>query len=363
MKTQAMVQPTFADRYAEAGLTANAQIINDRTASMKRIVASITDNRAKVLDLAGAYYENPEVDLNWFRDEITQDDVSFSLVNNAREARILAAIALGELVAKGDAIAILAVIAGHVAGNVRPAQAEWLITAAKGALGRYAVSNRTASPIATKVSAPQPNKELAGEIEEVGSGEWEVLVPVLGKIRAEAQASINTTSTQTSNVMAALSLQMRLMREETQILWWLFGEHSRHLMKRFANFDPQQSALVGALDLATLTTVSTLGPIAAPAMLERVIALSKKPKGSPARSLSATVDSFAIEDLQALSLQTELPPKIAPVTTAIELARTIGHGAWYARFKVLTDLDATTVFDPLSLSEQLYREHLLGQLK
>lgn len=357
-----MVQPTFADRYAEAGLTVNAQIINDRTASMKRVVTNIAVDKAKVLDLAGAYYENPEVDLNWFRDELVQEDASFSLVNNAREARILAAIALGDLVAKGNARAILAVIAGHVAGKVRPAQAEWLIASAKEALGRYAVSNRTTNPIETKVTAPLPNKELATEIDELVSGGWEALVPVLGKIRAESQASAKATSTQTATALTALYSQMKLMREETQILWWLFGEHSRHLFTRFANFEPHQSALVGAVDLAMLTTVSTLGPIAAPAMLERVIALSKKTKGPSARSLSAIIESFAPEDLHKLDLKTELPPRIAPVTTAIELARTIGHGAWHARFKAVTSLDASIVFDPLHLSEQLYREHLLGQL-
>jgi hypothetical protein len=96
--------------------------------------------------------------------------------------------------------------------------------------------------------------------------------------------------------------------------------------------------------------------------LERVIALAKKPKGQSSRPLSGTIESLPLVDLNALNVQTNVPPRLAPITTAIDLARTLGPGAWHARFTTLTGMEASMSIEPLVLSEQLYREHLLGQL-
>ncbi|OHC26960.1 MAG: hypothetical protein A2Y50_03465 [Pseudomonadales bacterium RIFCSPLOWO2_12_59_9] len=354
-----MSQPTFADRYAEAGLTPNAQLITHRCESSKRIVTNITDQQ--ILDLAATYYESPDVDLGWFRDEFVKEDASFSLVNNAREARVLAAAMLDQLVAGGNCIAILAVTVGHVAGKRPPSQAEWLVASAKKALGIRSVENR--SPAAVEKIAPTAFKDLAQDIANTATeSDWAKLAAVLGKVRTEAQNSGKAIVAQSNNALAELDRQMKLMREETQMLWWLIGGHSRLLERGFTKFDPQQAALVGAIDLGTLTTCSELGPVAAPAMLERVIAISKKAKGSETRELSTTIDSIALVDIEKLQINAKLPPRLAPITAAIDLARTIGPGAWHARFKAVTGFDASISFEPLSLAEQLYREHLLGQL-
>lgn len=350
----------FADRYAEAGLTPSAQLITLRGESAKRIVDNITNQY--ILDLAAAYYGSPEVDLAWLRAEFAKEDASFSLVHNEREVRVLAAAMLGQLVVDGDPTAILAVIVGNVVGNRRPSQSEWLLVNAKEALGRFSVVNRSPKKVQKKIT-PAGTTGLAEEIASVPQNDWAALLTVLGKIKNEASSSSRTTALQSTNALDDLDCQMQLMREESQMLWWLFGTHSRLLERGFATFAPQQAALVGAVDLGTLTTKSTLGPIAAPAMLERVIALAKKAKGQSSCELSATIDSFTSEDLERLKVfHAELPPRIAPVTAAIDLARTIGVGAWHARFNAKTGLDASFQFDPLSLAEQLYREYLLGQL-
>ena len=138
---------------------------------------------------------------------------------------------------------------------------------------------------------------------------------------------------------------------------------SRTLERSFATFGPQQAALVGAVDLGDLTTVTRLGPVAAPAMLERVIAMGKRPKGSAPRDLTSAIDGLAREDLERLRVfPDEVPARLAPVTAAVALAKTIGAGAWHKRFLETTGLKATIAFEPAGLASQLYREHLLGQL-
>lgn len=355
-----MGQPTFADRYAEAGLVTTGPIIQARGESIKRVVADATP--ARIYGLIGAYYEIPDTDLSWFRDEIIQDDPTFSLMSGAREARILAAIALGELISKGYARAILGVNTTHVAGLVRPGQADWLVTDAKQALTKFSVSNRAPKKIATAIAVPALAKALGEQLEGIAVNDWPGLLSGLGGLRNETHVLVKSSASLTTTALTELDRQMRLMREETQMLWWIFGGHSRSLCREFGSLDPHQAALVGAVDLANLTNYSHLGPIAAPAMLERVIASSKKQKAPSAKSLLVILESFDQADLDSLEISTELPPRITPISIAIDLVRTLGKGAWHQRFKTLTGIDASIEFEPISLAVQLYYEDLLGQI-
>ncbi|WP_454834593.1 GTPase-associated system all-helical protein GASH [Pseudomonas lini] len=351
---------TFADRYAEAGLSPGPQVISARQEPVKRIVEEITD--AQILDLAGAYYGNSGVKLNWMRDEFIKEDASFSLVNNEREAQVLAALILGELVGAENSIAILAVIVGNVMGLRSPTLSLWLLSDATEAHGRLAVKERKPGVVTTKVT-PKTNPKLAEEIAAVTPNDWATLLEMLAKMRSEAHESAKTTAVQSTNALSALDRHVKLVREESQMLWWLFGGHSRSLERGFDTFNSLQAAIVGAVDLGDLTTKSELGPVAAQAMLERVIALSKKPKGAQSHNLAAAVDGIAAEDIGRLTIFSDaLPPRLAPVMAAIGLAKTMGAGAWYVPFKSKAGLDASISVEPILLAEQLYREYLLGRL-
>lgn len=355
-----MAKITFADRYAQSALSPGAQIITSRQESTNRIVSSVKVDGT--LDLVAAYYGSPDVDLTWFRDEFAKEDASFSLVNNERETKVLAALILEQLVESARPDAILAIITGSVMGHRQPTEAEWLLRVAKEALGQLSVTNREPETVETTVTSTYTPK-LKEEIAAIGEGDWATLLVALGKMRTESQSSATTVASQSTKALKALDREIDLLREESQMLWWLFSGHSKSLERSFSVFSPPQAAVVGAFDLGTLTTVSHLGPVAAPAMLERIIALSKKTKGTQAIELSKIIDDFTPEDLERLEADsTKLPPRLAPVTTAINFARTMGVGGWHARFLSKTGLDASFVSEPLTLANQLYREHLLGQL-
>ena len=349
----------FADRYAQAGLAPSGPLIVAREESARRIVSTIIDSN--ILDLVAAYYGSTDVDLAWFRDEFAKEDPSFSLVNNEREARVLAAAILGNLIDDENPKAILSVIAGNIAGHRPPSEAQWLLPSAKTAFGQLAVIDRKPKDVNTKVTSSFTSK-LTEEVSSLPGNDWAALLVILGKIRAESQNSNKTISTQSTNALSEINRQMQIMREESQILWWLFGGHSRSLERSFSAISLPQAAIVGAVDLGCLTTFSELGPIAATAVLERVLSSAKKAKGQTLCELAAAVDGLPVEDAARLEVFAELPPRLAPVTAAIHLSRTMGPGNWHARFQENTGLSASIQFDPLALSEQLYREHLLGQL-
>ena len=180
LKDVMMSNFNFADRYAEAGLAPTSQVITDRQAPADRIATSATS--AMILDLVGAYYASPDLNLAWMRDEFAKEDASFSLVNNERETRVLAASILGALVAAGKEEAILAVLTGGVAGLRQPPEARWLLQDAMSELLARSVAERRTAKIETKVANTAVPK-LAEEIAAIPANDWAALLAMLGKIR------------------------------------------------------------------------------------------------------------------------------------------------------------------------------------
>lgn len=354
-----MAKFTFADRYSEAGLEPSSEKINSRHEPVKRIITDITD--AQLVDLVLFYYGFSSDNLEWFRDEFAQEDAGFSLVNNERESRILASLVLSGLVDEENSKAILAVISAGIKGTRIPSQSNWLLSAAEESFLRLSVEERRLTEVQTKISPPAPSK-LGSEITELGqTNTWDALTSILGKMREEYRTSAVSSAKQVTDVLEEFEHRTSVMQEESQMLWWLTGGYSRTFERSFSTFGPMQAAVVGAVDLGTLTTYTQLGPIAIPAMLERVISASKKSK-KQASSLASVIDSFTAVELKMLNVPHHLSPILAPVSCAIDSARIVGTGLWHTLFQTKTGLDANAEFSPLILGEQLYREHLLGQL-
>ncbi|WP_145542591.1 GTPase-associated system all-helical protein GASH [Yersinia mollaretii] len=354
-----MAKFTFADRYVEAGLSPTPQIIALRQGPAKLIVENI-DN-IQIIDLVSVFFGSTEVNLEWFRDEFFKEDISFSLVNHERETRVLAALILSDLIDEENAIAILAITTGSVRGLRSPLDSAWLVNYAEESLLRLSVEERQYEDVQTKVTTTSDSK-LSDAIAELGVNDWPGLTTTLEQIRTEAQSSAKSMSTQIAKALKAFDCQVSLMQEESQMLWWLIGGHSRTFERSFSVFGAHQAALVGAVDLGALTTTSRFGPIAIPAMLERVIASAKKPKGQKIYDLGTVIDSFTVEDLEQLDVPTQLSALLAPISSAVVLARTMGIAVWQTRFQSKADLEPSILLSPVSLAEQLYREHLLGQL-
>src|SRR3546814_8791525 len=86
-----------------------------------------------------SYYDAGDVDLTWFRDEFLTNDPIFSLVDNERECRTLAAIILGIRVAEECAVTVLAVVSGSISGKRNPSEGQWLVGETVANLTRMAI--------------------------------------------------------------------------------------------------------------------------------------------------------------------------------------------------------------------------------
>jgi len=352
---------TFADRYSEAGLAPSAEKIQLREEPVTQIVDNIEDEQ--IVALAQYYYGLSSIDMAWFRDAFAETDASFSLVNNEREARVLSALVLGGLIHEENSKAILAVSIGSVRGLRTPPQSKWLVYEAETAFLSCSVNDRAYVSLPEKVT-PTVNPNLPEELKALAEApDLATVIALLNKVREEMKSSAQTTAKQVSNAIIACNRQISVMREESQMLWWLTGGHSKTLSRSFSALTPAQAALVGALDLGILTTSTRLGPVAIPAMLEKIMAMGKKTRtAAPATvTLQTLIDSFNAEEIEAFNLPASLPPFLAPISAAIERAKITGP-TWHSRFTQHTGLDASLSLAPVVLAEQLYREFLLGQL-
>lgn len=243
----------------------------------------------------------------------------------------------------------------------KASEASWLHIMAKTALNELAVARRTSRDVETTINSAQL-AHMTEEIAALAANDWVALVTTLGKMRTEAHDAATAIARQSSASLTALGRRLDLMNEEAQMLWWLFGEHSRSLNCHFGAYRPRQLAIIAGNDLGNLTTVSRLGPIAAPAMLERVLRLAQKER-VPQKSLASAIDGLTATDLQALTTYgDDRPTRIFPLMTALSKAKENGTGSWHGAFKNATGFDANIELEPLQLATQIYYEHLLGQL-
>lgn len=350
----------FADRYAEAGLQPTGDQIAARRDPVTRIVSDLTSTQC--LDLAETYYGRDPEDLSWFRDAFAEEDPSFSLVNNDREKRLLAALVLAQAIEEHDENALVAVTTGSMLLRREPTVAGWLVAMALEEFRQCSVENRKPDPIETRITGTK-NEKVAEAIDAITPNDVTGQQAAFEAVRKEASSSTQTVATKTSRAIAGLSRQLQLQREETQMLWWVIGNHSRRLGRSFSSTSPSAAALIAATDLGDLVFTSRLGPLAAPAMLARVVSGAKKAKGPTKQTLAAAIDSLTREELESVRRNgSEHRPFLNPIATAVDLAFSMGEGKWHEQFKTIVGLEASIEIGTLEIAEQRYLEHLLGRL-
>ena len=109
----------LADNYRAAGLTAGPDVLRTRQEPFDKLRKAIDPGTA--IDLTRLYFGLPVPrGTDWFRDAFGEADASFSLVDNAREASVLAAGLLESASADGKIYAALAILTTAAGGLREP---------------------------------------------------------------------------------------------------------------------------------------------------------------------------------------------------------------------------------------------------
>lgn len=147
--------------------------------------------------------------------------------------------------------------------------------------------------------------------------------------------------------------------EETNILWWLFGEESRDLGASFASLPAQALGLISAKELADLTTLLP-GPVGIKAFLAHVLKRG---------SLKATEKTLVAQSVKALpkqwkdsfGTQWELVPARmhCRVANAITGSASVSSAKWPSTFAALTGWPQEHKIAAVTLANLFYRECLV----
>ena len=160
--------PTFADIYRSAHLSIEPSIMTLRQTSADRFVEA--RSMEDILGLVKLHFGLPA---DPFRDRLIDffrtEDSTFSVVENERELTALSTAVLASLIAGGDHVAAIALIAGSFAGKRRAAICPHLTEWAKRKLNDLSVQERVGlNARLPEYPASQPSKAVA-QIDANGS--------------------------------------------------------------------------------------------------------------------------------------------------------------------------------------------------
>jgi hypothetical protein len=351
------VHRDFADWYRVVSLDPRPELLLQRWKAIEAFTndASVLD----ILDLTRIFYAlKPKQDtlLERLRTGFKATDESFPMRGNDAELQVLAGAALVDFLRHSDgwnwAAALALVVAGF--GSHRKS-----IVAAIPSLAANHLTKASAELRSKKLKAPI-SSEFVPKLKEVQTALQSNQMPSVAE-------PLNLTLTAASNAIqqlmewaADVSTQEALRTEESQILWWLFGGHSRDLDTRFSKLAEPSAILISAKELSDLT-LAMPGPLSARAFLDVVIK-SAHPDLQGGQSLLDTVSACTLDWQRSLITISGLGDvdELCPIHCAV--ARSVDAGgkkAWQAAYSSVTRLKASDKFQALDLSHQVYRERLL----
>ncbi len=355
-----MTAINLADFYRTANLSPSHEIITLRTEPVKKAAAQITGEQS--VDLVRYYYGLPRAqEATWLPELFRESDASFSLIENEREAAVLAAAILATSIGSGSPRPAVAVLAGSGGGLRAPLVCPQVVGQARDTLVSDAIERRNgALPDVRSIKAPGRTKTGASAAAAVVAQDWAKAGETLKLVSDENVKNIEALVSQTVSILTPLTSAIKELREEVQILWWHIGGWSRDLQKPFAEFPAETAAMLAGIDIAELSD-AVRPPASSLVLLEKTLALGRETVPADCTFESAVM-GLSVDQLAAIDLPASLTGivDLCPIHTALLKAREIGgNGAWHQAFTKSTGLEPTAALSPICFAMQALRERLL----
>lgn len=350
----------FADQYKMAGLDPGPAIIQLRQPPFDKLRREI--KLSTILNLTRLYFGFPVPDgTDWFRNAFAKSDPSFSMVANEREVAVLSVCLLAAALEDGHVCAGLAPVVAAAGGARNPLLRIEFIEDARQAIAAHAVTSRQHNAVDIRqIKQPTKSKVTEAVTALLADPDWPKAGDAINLAGRESSEASKTLTNQILAVLSPLAEQVLDLREEVSMLWWYIGGCSRALEKPFEKLNIGLAALMAGLDLAHITQGQS-GPVAAPAILQRIVMGSRANRNKEI-SLESAVEALPAGAFQQLDISEKIKnvSDLCPVLAALAKADEIGGGGtWHAAFKKASLLEAGTKFLPVELAIQVYRESLL----
>lgn len=329
----------FAEWYRAAGVTPNADILPKRWAAIEEYEAG----RDEIVSLARRFYRlgRPRKEFeNTFRAAFQTEDAAFQMRNNDQELLVLAGAKLIDIIERSSV-------------ELADLSALSLVSAAAQNMRGVATVPDIPEIAARYLSKRAIERAHKGQGNgDSSSSERKTLFDGL----TAAGAPLNGLPAE----LERLQRELAVVSEESNMLWWLFSEHSHDLKQPWAKSTVPAVALTAGKELAELTHVLP-GPLAATAFLDRIIRFAKAKPPSTMLVVEA-INDVTVEwrrDYVERNCPAELEDLI-PISHGVKISLTAPEAdAWFIGFKTGTGISADSKLVPHLLAYQMFLEGLL----
>jgi len=329
----------FAEWYRLAGIEPDGDLLPKRWAAIENYGPEASD----ILSLTKLFYKidvPTDEFLESFRSAFQTEDPAFKMRDNDHELSVLAGAELVDVMARSndlDDLAALTLVCA-AASNLRPGPCVRDIPE----IAARHLTDRTAERWST-----------ANEEQATGSNE-----SLFAALKAQPAPSPDV-----AKFLRQQQRELALVREESNILWWLFSEHSRQVQQPWSSLPPAAIPLMAGKELADLTQVIP-GPIAARAFLDKVIR-SGKGKAPATINVTDSINEVSLTWRQDVAKEYGTPvlEAISPIIRGIHIS--LGapkDNAWVPVFTQSTNIPGTAKLAPSVLAHQVFYESMLYRL-
>jgi len=347
--------------YGRLGLSTDPELIERRGAGV-RAAAEALQEEDIIGILKAAYGLGTEDGAFAFLSHFSSVDPTFDVRPSDREAALLAASVVDYVIedeAEDSAKLALAMVTGSCTGVRSPAGHVELIGIAEKALAFHQGNANT--PPEDREYNKQPNS-LVNAISAVGGHShphFQTAAPIVTSALQELGKYAEENALEAARSDNVVLAYVRRLEQEVRTYWWVAGGWSIDADMLFSRFHSDEAALRAGKELADKNHVA-LGLFAAPALISMLVERGRENELAKVSLREAAVRPSREWRRQNFGASSSGPlAQLLPITTALGYAAESDDAAdWEPRFKRLTGVDPSELFDPIKLGVQLYRECL-----
>jgi hypothetical protein len=334
-----MIHIDFADWYKAAGLQPVAEDLPKRWEGIEKYEPSSAD----LIHLAELFYNlgaPTEAFLQAFRKPLHEADLTFSMSNNGVELRVLAGAALVDRMTRGSNETAMLAALSLVTASFQNLRTSHAVPAIPALAAKY-LANQTVDR----------GKRQLDEKSSTPSQQALVAVAALGSPHSEFVGEFFRMQT-----------EVAIVGEESNMLWWLFGERSRDTNQLWKELGVPATSLIAGKELADLTRLLP-GPVAAEAFLDKIIRAANvtTPVSIGIRDAINSLDNEWRKTFILAAEETSLD-LVLPLTCGVRLSlNSADKNGWKSAFANMAGVPEKSKLPPRHLSHQMYQERLLHQ--
>jgi hypothetical protein len=378
----------FADWYRVAAIEPQPETLQKRWDAIHRTVRDLDVGDA--LEVVRLFYGSPRCLPRFaerYRDAFKARDVTFPMRDNEAEIRVLAGATIVALLDSRPGpvadVTALAVACADCRGLRSGERIGDMLAEAR----RYLWSRSSDLRVAKEAPpAPPPSVDVSTLLEPLQSaleakqtrdpdfqGVLESMPAPGGAARSTPGPALELITKAIQSLASALTevavagteavaqqgRSLQLHREEVNVLWWLFAEHSRDLGHRMASLPLPAACLVAGKELGDLVQVLP-GPLAAAGVLDRMLRAVER-ELRPTTTVHEAVNSAPREWRAGwvASTDSERVEDLCPVLCSVRRSlETSGPDDWGPPVRTVTAVDLHRGLTPLDLAVQAYEEKL-----